>query len=76
MFLDLDTLHRLIAGQVRTLAVGRIPDEVRNYFGATTQTVFLSTDSVRHILQEHSDHLEVPELLKIKALYRSIAMLP
>lgn len=65
MLIDLDTLHRLIAGQVRILAVGRIPDEVQRYFRSTTQTVFLSADSALHILQQHSDHLEVPELLKI-----------
>lgn len=67
MFLELEDLHRLITGQVSTLDVGRVPDEVQPYFGSPTRAVFLSTDSIRHILQQHADHLETPELLKIPA---------
>ena len=65
---ELEDLHRLVTGQVPILNIGRIPIEVLPYFRSTTQTVFLSTDSIIHILPEHEDHLEVPEFLKVPAV--------
>jgi len=53
---DSDILE-LAAGRRPELEVGTIPYEVRKYLGCSRDTVFLSSDSMKHIVKKHGDHI-------------------
>jgi hypothetical protein len=47
----------LLAGRRPEIEVGTLPYEVRKYFECSRDTVFLTTFSARHIIQQHGDHI-------------------
>jgi hypothetical protein len=55
-------LVELLAGKRPELEVGMLPFEVRQNFGCSRETVFLSDESIRHIVQKHGDHIGNHEL--------------
>ncbi|WP_159089153.1 hypothetical protein [Tateyamaria sp. Alg231-49] len=65
MEFTLDELIDLLAGRRGDLQVGVIPLEVRQHFGCSREEVFLSSESARHIIDEHGDHIGKNELLRI-----------
>jgi hypothetical protein len=58
-------LIELSAGRRPELVVGTLPLEVRRYLGCSRETIFLSDQSVRHIVQKHGDHIGHNELKHI-----------
>jgi hypothetical protein len=51
-------LVELSAGRRPELEVGTLPHEVRVYLGCSRDTIYLSHDSIRHIIQKHGDHIK------------------
>jgi len=50
-------LIELAAARRPELEVGTVPHEVRKYLGCSRDTVFLSSESLKHIIQKHGDHI-------------------
>lgn len=59
---SLEEIAYLVAGQRPRLEVGYLPHEVCKFFGTARSTILLSTESARHILAEHGDHIEMADL--------------
>ena len=64
----LEELAHLVAGKRPRLEVGYLPHEVCRFFGTSKSTVMLSTESARHILTEHGDHIELKDLATLPKL--------
>ena len=60
-----EDLRDLMSGRMPRLAVGTLPLEVRRHFGRSEDKVFLSSESVVHILEKHGEHIGYEELLLI-----------
>lgn len=60
--IDQVEILELAAGRGLELEVGTLPHEVRLYRGCARDTVFLSQDSMRHIIQKHGDHIGLEDL--------------
>lgn len=58
-----EDLVELLAARRPEVEVGSMPFEVRKHFGCSRDTVFLTTDSIRHIVKKHGDHVALKELL-------------
>ena len=56
---SIEELAYLISGNRPRLEVGYIPHEVCKFFGTAKSTVQLSTESAKHILEEHQGSVEV-----------------
>ena len=63
MALDLEDIANLLAGNSAPIPIGRIVNQARSHLSQKTSVVLLSTDSTRHILTEHGDHMEPSTLL-------------
>jgi hypothetical protein len=55
-------LVELSAGRRLELEVGTLPHEVRLYLGCARDTIYLSDQSIRHIVQKHGDHITNADL--------------
>ncbi len=55
-------LVELLAGRRPELEVGTLPHEVRIYLGCSRDTIFLSDQSILHIVRKHGDHISNQEL--------------
>lgn len=55
-------LIELSAGRRPEVVVGTLPYEVRRYLGCSRDTIFLSGDSIGHIIQKHGDHIELAQI--------------
>ncbi len=64
---DADVVE-LLAGRRPELEVGTLPHEVRRLLGCSRDTVFLSQESARHILQKHGDHIGAEDLKLLPAI--------
>lgn len=53
---DADLLE-LAAERRPELQVGTVPYEVRKYLGCSRDTAFLSSESIKHIMLRHGDHI-------------------
>lgn len=52
----------LLAGKRPEIEIATLPLEVRKYLGCSRDTVFLSSESARHIVRKHGDHISHDEL--------------
>ncbi|ABV91796.1 hypothetical protein Dshi_0047 [Dinoroseobacter shibae DFL 12 = DSM 16493] len=57
-----EDLVELFASRRPELEVGTLPFEVRKYLGCSRDTIFLSDQSARHIIQAHGDHITNTQL--------------
>lgn len=55
-------LVELLAGRRPEVEVGTLPHEVRLYLGCSRDTIYLSDQSVLHIIRKHGDHITNEEL--------------
>lgn len=60
----------LLAGRRPEIEVGSLPLEVRKYFQCSRDTIFLTTESARHIIKKHGDHLGFGQLYLIPSALR------
>jgi hypothetical protein len=67
MALDLEDIINLLSGNTPWISVGRVVNQARSHLTQKTSTVQLSSDSTRHILSKHGDHLEPASLLLLPA---------
>lgn len=63
--LGFESITELLSGRTPSVAVGTLPLEVRRYFGRSHDIVYLSSESAAHILEQHGDHIEAQDLLRI-----------
>ena len=68
MEIDISELRSLRAGHRGDLQVGVLPFEVRKYLRISRDRVVLSTQSIRHILTGHGDHISVDNLLLLPSI--------
>ncbi|WP_281840392.1 hypothetical protein [Sinisalibacter aestuarii] len=68
MEIQLGDLRTLRAGHRGDLQVGVLPFEVKKYSRVSRDTVVLSTQSVRHILAQHGDHIALETLLLLPSV--------
>jgi hypothetical protein len=54
----------LLASRRPEMEVGSMPLEARKFLGCARDTIFLSSESAKHILEEHGDHI-APESFEI-----------
>lgn len=71
MALDLEDIINLLSGQQSTIPVGRIVNQARLHLTQKTSTILLSSDSTRHILSKHGDHMEPSTLLLLPDALRN-----
>lgn len=55
MALELSQLHRLLATPVGSIEAGKLPKPVAQHFGCDLGIAYLSSRSLKHILDEHKD---------------------
>lgn len=53
------------------MPVGRVINQARHHLSQKTSTVLLSTDTTRHILTKHGDHMEPSSLLILPEALKS-----
>jgi len=70
MALDIEDIARLLAGNSESIPVGRVVNQARSHLSQKTSVILLSTDSTRHILTKHGDHIEPSTLLIIPEALR------
>jgi len=62
MQLSLENIARLLSGS-DSIPAGRLINQARRHISQKTNTVLLSSDTTRHILTKHGDHVEPSTLL-------------
>ena len=67
---SIEEIAFLVAGQRPRLEVGYLPHEVSQFFGTSKSTILLSTESARHILAEHGDHIDISDLAMLPKFLR------
>ena len=65
MSLDLDDIAQLLAGSIAVMPVGRLIKQARGHMSNEATAILLSSQTVRHILSSHGDHLSPSDLVVI-----------
>jgi len=70
MALDIEGIAWLLSGNSEPISIGRIVNQARTHLSQKTSVILLSTDSTRHILTKHGDHMEASTLLLLPEALR------
>ena len=62
------SLVQLLGGNRPEVEIGSLPLEVRKHVGCSKDTVFLTTESARHIIGKHGNHVTLDELILLPLL--------
>jgi len=70
MALDIEDIARLLAGSSEPIPVGKLVNQAKSHLSQKTSAILLSTDTARHILVKHGDHIEASTLLLLPEALR------
>ena len=70
MALDIEDIARLLAGNSDPIPVGKIVNQARSHLSQKANVILLSTETARHILVKHGDHMEPSTMLLLPEALR------